>query len=300
MGQPAFSIVVPTFSRPERLKTCIESMCGLDYDRSLFDLVIVDDGSPDFAAVEAAVRDYRGRLQLQLVGNAHGGPASARNAGARHARGEYVAFTDDDCRVDPGWLAAFARQFAAAPRCIAGGRTVNALADNVYTAASESLVCYMRDYHLRKGAPFFATNNLALHREVLAGIGGFDERFPLAAGEDREFCDRCVHSGHAFAYVADAVVLHYHALSLRRFVRQHYNYGRGAFFFRQLHADRERDGQIELEPWSFYTNLLTHPLSNRADKALRLSLLMVVSQFANTTGFFVERARRSRAPEARS
>ncbi len=295
VNAPTFSVVIPTFARPERLAQCVAALARLDYDLSRVEVVVVDDGSPDAAAVAAAVEPHREALHLRLVRQANAGPAAARNHGVREASHEIVAFTDDDCRVDPAWLSSFARQFAARPGCIAGGRTVNALQDNIYTAASESLVGYFHRYHLKKGTPFFATNNVALPRALFLEIGGFDERFPRAAGEDREFCGRCVRQGRAFAYVPEAVVHHHHALTLRQFWRQHYNYGRGAYFYRQLHAHETGAGNVELEPLSFYTDLVFHPLSQRERRGLRLVALMVVTQFANSTGFFVERARRRRA-----
>lgn len=297
---PGFSIVVPTYARPERLAQCVAALAQLEYDRSRLEVVVVDDGSPDATAVVAALTPFRDALDLRLVRQENRGPAAARNRGVGEARQEYIAFTDDDCRPEPGWLAAFARQFAATPEGIAGGRTVNALGDNVYTAASESLVGFFHRYHLEKGTPFFATNNVALPRTLFAAIGGFDERFPRAAGEDREFCDRCVRQGRTFAYVPDAVVRHFHALTLRHFVRQHYNYGRGAYVFRQLHAADQGAGNVELEPLRFYADLVLHPLSDREPRRVRRVLLMIVTQLANSTGFFVERARRRGTPPPES
>jgi GT2 family glycosyltransferase len=291
---PTFSVVVPTFARPERLAQCLAGLARLDYDLSRVEVVVVDDGSPDAGAVASAVHTQREALRLRLVRQANAGPAAARNTGVREARHDYIAFTDDDCRVEPGWLSAFARRFAAQPECLAGGRTINALQDNIYTSASESLVGYFQRYHLEKGTPFFATNNVALPRALFGAIGGFDERFPRAAGEDREFCGRCVRQRRDFAYVPEAVVHHYHALTLRQFWRQHFNYGRGAYFFRQLHARDTGAQNVELEPLSFYTDLVFHPVSNRERRALRLVLLMFVTQLANSSGFFVERARRRR------
>ncbi len=295
---PAFTIVVPTYARPERLAHCVGALARLEYDRSRLEVIVVDDGSPDGTAVAAAVAPHRDPLRLRLVRQENRGPAAARNRGVREARHEFIAFTDDDCQPQPSWLAAFSAQFAAAPECIAGGRTVNALEENIYSAASESLVGYFHRYHLRKGTPFFATNNVALPRAVFLAVGGFDERFPRAAGEDREFCARCVRQGRTFAYVPEAVVHHSHALTLRQFIRQHYNYGRGAHFFRRLHAVDTGNGAVELEPLRFYSDLLLHPLATDRPRRMRLVLLMLVTQLANSTGFFVERARRRRIPPA--
>lgn len=287
-----FSVIIPTYKRPDRLVECLCSLTGLDYDRDRFEVVVVDDGSGILPQVEEAVRPLQGQIPLRLIEQPHAGPAAARNFGARQARFDYLAFTDDDCRLDAQWLAAYARQFASLPACLAGGRTVNAIAGNIYSEASQMLVSYLYGYYQDKGAPFLASNNIALSRRLYDELGGFDERFPLAGGEDRDFCARAVQQGHQLVYVEEAVVHHYHALSLRRFFRQHKNYGRGALFFHKVNAARG-GGRIKLEPLKFYTDLIAYPFAVKGTRRrLRLCLLMILSQAANAGGFFYEKGRR--------
>jgi GT2 family glycosyltransferase len=78
----------------------------------------------------------------------------------------------------------------------------------------------------------------------------FDESFPLAAGEDRDWAARAATIGAAPAFVPDAVVTHRPDLTARAFLRQQYRYGRGATRYRAAAADRE------LGPPSFYIGLL--------------------------------------------
>ena len=131
---PRFSIVIPTYDRPRPLSACLEAMSGLEYPRDRFEVIVVDDGSPE--PPEAAAAPFRDRLDLTLLRLPHAGPATARNAGASRARGEYLAFTDDDCAPDPGWLHALAARFAAEPGGLLGGRTINRLPENPYSSAS--------------------------------------------------------------------------------------------------------------------------------------------------------------------
>lgn len=289
MPPAGFSIVVPTYNRPERLAECVASFCALQYDRERFEVIVVDDGSPRIDAVRAALQPFYGRIELRLLEQAHAGPAAARNLGAETARHGHVAFTDDDCRVDPGWLSAFAREFAAHPGALLGGRTVNALTENACAEASQALVAFLLDYFIAQGAPFFASNNLAVARGTFERVGGFDLRFPLAGGEDREFCARYNGSGCGLLYAVDAVVTHYHALTFRRFLRQHYNYGRGAYCYRRVHAARGGP-EVGFERWRFYLDLVRYPLSAAGiEKRGRVTALMFASQLANATGFYAEK-----------
>src|SRR5690606_37106150 len=77
--------------------------------------------------------------------------------------------------------------------------------------------------------------------EGFARLGGFDTSFPLAAGEDYDFCHRWQHSGGQAVYVPQSVIHHRHAYTLRSFMRQHFGYGRGQLQFRRRVAHRSSE-----------------------------------------------------------
>ena len=79
----------------------------------------------------------------------------------------------------------------------------------------------------------FVTANLVVPRAKFHEVGGFDESFPLAAGEDFDFCHHYQHAGHPAGYCPNAVIHHYHSMTLRQFWRQHFGYGRGMLQFRR-------------------------------------------------------------------
>jgi hypothetical protein len=84
-------------------------------------------------------------------------------------------------------------------------------------------------------------------------------------------------------------VYHSHPLTLRAFLRQHFNYGRGAFRFHQARA-RQGLEPIGVEPLSFYLNLLCYPFSQpQRERAVSLAALTLLSQAATAAGFFWER-----------
>src|SRR5439155_26886197 len=198
------TVVVPTRNRPRQLLECLRSLAALDYPRERLEVVVVDDGGPT-GATEVA-REVDG-LEIEVVETPHLGPAGARNAGARRAGGEILAFTDDDCRVDPGWLAALATALDPPGPVAAGGRTLNALPDDRWAAVSQQLIDLLYAYYNPgHGVEFLATNNLAVGAEAFREIGGFDERYRTA--EDREFCRRWRGLGFKLLNVPDAIVHH--------------------------------------------------------------------------------------------
>lgn len=283
-------MIIPTHRRPERLEACLKALSGLDYPKDRFEIIVVDDGSP--ASSEPVILPFRGVSDITLLTQPRSGPAAARNRGAAHAKGTFLAFTDDDCTPDPGWLKALANRFAALPEHMIGGRTINALPENPFSGASQHLISYLYDYYDGKPSGLFTSNNMAVPVRHFYSAGVFDASFPLAAGEDRDFCDRWLHHGYKMTYAPEAVVYHAHALTLSSFWRQHFNYGRGAFHFHRLRVGRGHR-RIKPEPLSFYLNLLRYPLSReRGLQGLLIASLLGISQAANAAGFFWERSSR--------
>jgi glycosyltransferase involved in cell wall biosynthesis len=287
MGLPTVSVIIPTYNRPDALRSCLNALCSLDYPSTNLEVIVVDDGGD--VPLEPVIESAHENLRVRLVRQENAGPAGARNAGAATATGELLAFTDDDCRPDPHWLNALVKRYLIQPESLVGGRTENAL-DNPFSRVSQQLVSYLYAYFNNRpgGARFFTSNNLALSAEAFREFGGFDTRFPLAAGEDREFCDRWLASGSPLVYAEEAVVQHEHHLSARSFVRQHFNYGRGAFFFHRSRSTRA-EGGIAPEPIGFYGDLLRYPLrSDGRRRAYGDVLLIGLTQVVNAAGFFYE------------
>lgn len=288
---PSFSVVVPTYDRPAQLAACVRALSRLDYPRERFEVLIVDDASA--RPPREVPESFGGELDVKLLGQAkNAGPAAARNLGARQARGEFLAFTDDDCEPERGWLRAFAARFREAPARIVGGRTVNALADNPYSETSQLIieVVYAHFNRDASDARFFASNNFAVHAQSFRDAGGFDVTFRTS--EDREICARWRSRGLGMTYEPRAVVRHSHLLTLGSLWRQHFGYGRGALRF---HRAREGAGDGPFKPDSdFYTKLLRSALTRTPKtKAARLTALLLWSQAANAAGFFYEKFRKA-------
>ncbi|WP_421655573.1 glycosyltransferase family 2 protein [Leptothermofonsia sp. ETS-13] len=291
--QPFFSIIIPTYNRPDRLKSCLQALTRLDYPRDRFEVVIVDDGSK--TPLDRVIAPYQASLNITLIRQTNAGPANARNTGANYAKGQYLAFTDDDCAPAPDWLTNMAACFARAPEALIGGYTINALSNNLYSTASQILIDYIYSYYNTKShqSGFFASNNFAMPAERFRTLGGFDTRFPLAAGEDREFCDRWLHHGYPMIYAPKVQIYHSHHLTLKTFWRQHFNYGRGASCFHQVRSQRSQES-FKVEPISFYFHLITYPFGQcNLQSAMFLAVLLFISQVANASGFFWERANQS-------
>lgn len=286
--QPFFSVIIPTFERPTPLAQCLRALSLLDYPRRSFEVIVVDDGSATLPV--DVVEKFHGEIELKLLTQRHAGPSAARNFGATHARGEFFAFTDDDCAPHPRWLRALGARLGATPHRLVGGRTLNALTSNPYSEMSQLIIDVVYEHFNAEpdNARFFASNNFSLAAQHFHSMGGFNVEFTTS--EDREFCDRWLACGRRMTYEPEAVIYHSHPLTLRKLWRQHFGYGRGALRF---HRQRESRGAQPFKPdRSFYLKLLraSLPRAHRSS-AMSAPALMLWVQLANAAGFFYERSR---------
>lgn len=253
---PRVSVVVPTRGRPEALARCVAAL---------------EAQAPPVEIV--AVEDVDGR-----------GPAWARNEGVRRARGEVVCLTDDDCEPAPGWAEALAAPILAGEVEAATGPVAIGEGATAADRAWEAIVGYLQARAAAPGtaSPGFAvTANLAANRSLLERLP-FDESFPAAAGEDRDWGERAAGAGAAPVFVPAAAVVHQSGMRVGVFLRQQYRYGRGAARFRQSGPDR-RPGSP-----SFYTGLIRAGL--RA--GLAPALLVTAAQAATVAGVIRETAKK--------
>jgi glycosyltransferase involved in cell wall biosynthesis len=193
------SVVVPTYRRPALLDRCLAALAAQDLDVSAFEIIIADDAADE--ATRRQVEGWAGRcpvLVRYIAVTATRGPAGARNAGWRSARGEIIAFTDDDCVPDPGWLRAGAAAFSAG---------VDAVTGRVVVPLPEDPTDYQRNEAGLEGARF-VTANCFVRRAALEAIGGFDERFTAAWREDSDLHFNLRRAGRRIASAPGALVVH--------------------------------------------------------------------------------------------
>ena len=301
-----FSVIVPTYRRPNALASCLEALTRLDHPRDRLEVIVVEDGGPTSAFEGLRSRDF-GNLRVRWLAQPRRGPAAARNFGARDARMPFLAFTDDDCRPRPDWLSVFAAHRDLSTGSVLGGHTENALTGNVYSSASQALVTYITGFGQLLGSPFFASSNVCLSRKMFESLGGFDETFPRAGGEDREFSDRCATRDIPMEYEPAAVIDHFHPLTIGRFWHQHFSYGCGAYQYHRIRSARQGSTPIRhvisttlTVGLRFYWGLVSYPFRAGDPRPLRTSLLLVLAQLPNALGFFAEKIRLSADEPARN
>jgi len=113
------SVVIPVHGRLDVLRVVLGFFNHQDYPPGRFEVIVVDDGSPD--RVDRALDPAAYRFPLEVVTQPNRGRSAARNAGVRHARGELILFCDADRLPDPHWVSAHAELHARSAGCAAFG-----------------------------------------------------------------------------------------------------------------------------------------------------------------------------------
>ena len=234
-GQPAVTVVIPVRDRPRELAACLASLDAVRYPRRLLDVVVVDDGSARPPSVPDGVR------LLRLP--ASRGPAGARNAGARAARGDVLAFVDSDCLADPGWLEALLPELADPEVAAVGGRIL-AASERSWLERYEAVRSPLDLGDARAAAgpgrpvPYLVTANLVVRRADFERTGGFEER--LRWGEDVELCWRLHRAGRRLVYQPAGRVRHRHRDGVRAFASTRASYARSEAALLARHPEGER------------------------------------------------------------
>lgn len=289
-----FSVIIATKDRPESLHACLESFRSLQFPEGQWELIIVNDGGG--TSFNQISHEQRETLPLHLLHTSEpAGPASARNLGARAAKGTYLAFTDDDCRIAGDWLSQYERLFKTEGWDAAGGLTLNPdrenLASEAWSVLIEFLYHYRRDNH--GNAVMLVSNNAAVRRDVFVELGGFDERFRSASNEDRELSYRLIAHGYRQTFCSDAKVWH-HLLDRKPFsyLRIQFRYGRGAFHFCRAIREKGLTHAVTLEPdgHPVYAFALWRTLIG-ARKSPALIFLISLGQVAHRLGRIYETLR---------
>jgi len=295
MNEPRIlvSVVVPTYRRPDLLAACLGALATQAFPRGDYEVIVCDDepGARTAALVSRLAQSLpnEGPVLRYLPITETQGPAAARNAGWRAARGEIIAFTDDDTIPASDWLA----QGVLAMR-----PDVHAAAGAIEMPLPERPTDYERDAAGLSHAEF-ATANCFVRRAALEQVGGFDTRFEIAWREDSDLHFSLLERGLQVVYAPMARVRHPirpapFAVSLRMQRKVMYDtllYLKHPFLYRS----RVRKGP----PWFYLaaTLALVATLAALAAGAWTVAAVAGALWLALTARFFVRRlAGLSRAP----
>ena len=247
---PSVSIAICTKDRPDDLASLLKSLqtsiVAAARRNVALEIIVIDNAPSNDRARQAALSFPRTRYALEPKT----GLNFARNRAVLEARGEWVAFMDDDATADAGWLDGFLD--AAVAYADAGCITGLVLPLELETDAQ---ILFEKNGGFRKGflravhrpfsegkpfypcfpGPFGTGANMAVRRNVVRELGGFDNALdtgaPLPGGGDLDMFYRIIRAGHALVYEPSALVFHRHRRKMKELRRQYWSWGLGFMSF---------------------------------------------------------------------
>lgn len=212
------SVIVPNLNSAFVAQT-VRALGNQSISQDQMEILVVGLDEPGHLQGLAGVR------QLASAGAASA--ASNRNRGIHASHGDLLCFTDADCIPDAAWVATLARHFAAADVAVVGGGVSFAPANYWALCDTLSWFCDFLTSAPAGERRHLPTLNLAVRRAVIEHVGGMDESFPVAAGEDTEWTGRMYAAGYRLHFDPTAVVAHVAQRSTLPQLWQHgYRYGR--------------------------------------------------------------------------
>ena len=284
-NDPLFSVIVPTHNRRASLQETLHSLFQQDYQN--FEIIVVNDGSTDDTDGYLSQVALEGKIVYLKQHNR--GPASARNHGLSVAKGEYIAFTDDDCLVPLDWLRRFADYFERTRVDVVGGMVRNCVQRNIFSEVSQEMSNHFVKFLSRANqvTTFLTSNNVAYHSESVRKAGGFSDRFRHPGGEERALHHVILRQGGKVVMLPDQIVDHYHVLTLRSFLKQHYYYGRGSFILHRI-ISKELSHSPNPIPLSAYSSLMMSLFHNSLLKGVKKMIFFALAEISVFFGFLVE------------
>ncbi|MEB8387399.1 glycosyltransferase family A protein [Rhodobacteraceae bacterium KMM 6894] len=197
---PFVSVIVPTHNRRDSLVACLKGLLAQDYPSSRYEIHVVHNWSDD--DTETAVADIAANASVTIRYTKRNGrgPAPSRHFGAELAKGTFLAFVDDDCVPQPGWLQGGVGEFTGKVGFVQGA---------TYPNPTHKRRLFEKTVHIPQPSPWFETCNIFYRKEAFDAVEGFAGPFgDLFYGEDTDLGRRVLAAGYTAGFAPDAVVYH--------------------------------------------------------------------------------------------
>ena len=190
-----FSVIIPTFERPEDLRKCLCSLTSEKQEGApSYELIVTDDSRTD-ACQSLVSKEF---AEASWGEGKKSGPAGNRNAGVARAKGEWIVFIDDDCIAQPGYLSAYGKAIEENP-------SVGVLEGRIFPDRERET--WAEGCPANEKGGLFWTSNLCVKKSIFEDIGGMDEQFEVAY-EDVDFARRMRDEGIPSLFVYEAAACH--------------------------------------------------------------------------------------------
>ncbi|SEQ36595.1 glycosyltransferase [Butyrivibrio sp. TB] len=232
-----FSIIIPVKEINDYIRTAMPHYKNMEFDD--YEILIFPDHVDDAVANEAVFKDLGDKVRIIPSGET--GPAEKRDMALEYAKGEYIAFIDDDAYPAAQWLTKAYELLQGSDVGAVGGPAVTAPEDDIWQQASgktyESKLCsagYTYRYipEPRRDVDDLPSVNLIVKADLFKKIGGYDSNY--YPGEDTKLCLDIVNTGHRIIYDPEILVYHHRRRMFKAHLKQATNYAKHRGYFAKV------------------------------------------------------------------
>lgn len=234
------SVIVPIYNGEADLPDLIACLKAQTYRRDRVEYLLVDNNSSD-RTIEilqnAAIVSATENMNLSALTEANiQSSYAARNHAIRLAKGEFLAFTDADCRPQPEWLEKLLVPFSKTEVGIVVGELAALPGNSILEQYAERCELMAQKWLVNHAfCPYGQTANIAIRKEIFARVGLF--RPYLTTGGDADICWRIQQQTEwKLDYAPDAIICHRHRSNLKDFKSQWRRYGTSNRYLHELHG----------------------------------------------------------------
>ncbi len=255
---PLISVLICSRNGGATIRDTMEALLKVDYPR--FEVIVVNDGSTD--NLPAIVSEY----PFRLISTPNMGLSSARNTAMLEAKGEIVAYLDDDAYPDPQWLRYLAYAYLTTSHAGIGGPNIapdddGPIATCVANAPGGPIHVLLTD----EIAEHIPGCNMSFRKNVLLEIGGFDPVY-RTAGDDVDICWRIQHTGRTIGFHPAAFVWHHRRNSVKAYWKQQKGYGKAEALLEAKWPEKYNGFGHFSWTGRIYGNGITLPIKFKKDK----------------------------------
>jgi len=210
------SVIIPTYNSEKTIGNCVEALMQQDY-KGKYEVIVIDDGSKDETA------DAAEELGAIVLKQKNYGPAKARNLGANNAKGEILVFTDADCIPEKNWLSEMIKPFEN-PKVVGVQGAYKTKQKSITARFNQIEIEERYDRMKRKSETldWIGSYSAGYRKKDYLEVGGFDESFPKASGEDPELSYKLAKIGKKLVFNSKAIVYHLHPENLIEYLKIKY------------------------------------------------------------------------------
>lgn len=236
-----FSVIIPVYNRPNEVDELLDSLTK--QKSTDFEVIIVEDGSSE-SSLEVVERYKSGTFPIKYLYKENGGPALARNFGAKESDKEYLIFLDSDAILPEGYFEAITKSLKENPVDLFGGADrSHPIFTPLQKAIDYSMTSIITTGGIRgnkKSADKFYPRsfNMGIKRLIFNEIGGFSN---MRFGEDVDFSYRVAEGNYSTAFFQDGWVYHKRRNTFRTFFKQVFNSG-----IARIHLSIRHKGTLKL------------------------------------------------------